>query len=71
MRIDDTQKARLEKLAKSTGRPAAFYIRQALDTSLDRMEYIYRLEQDAIALRRGELETLPLEELVAECGLED
>jgi RHH-type transcriptional regulator, rel operon repressor / antitoxin RelB len=58
-RIPDALETRLDKLAKLTGRPKSFYVRQALTTHLDEIEdtytALYRLENPA---RRWTLEEL-------------
>ena len=71
LRVDEAQKRRLDELATKTGRPKAFYIREAIEAYLDDAEYIYELQTEAEAVRRGELETVTLDELKAECGLAD
>ncbi|MGV0349973.1 type II toxin-antitoxin system RelB family antitoxin [Corynebacterium guaraldiae] len=71
LRIDAEQKERLDSLASKTGRSGAFYLRKALDAYLDQLEYVYTLEAEAEAARRGELETISLEDLEAECGVEN
>lgn len=68
-RVDAEQKRRLDMLAAKTGRPGSYYIRQALEAHLDELEYAYALEAEAEAARRGEIETISLDELEAECGL--
>jgi RHH-type rel operon transcriptional repressor/antitoxin RelB len=51
VRIPDEMETRLEELAKLTGRPKSFYVRQALETHLDEIEdtytALYRLEHPA------------------------
>ena len=71
LRVDSKQKERLDALASRTGRAGAFYLRKALDSYLDQLEYVYILETEAEAARRGELETISLQELEDECGLVD
>lgn len=71
LRIDEDQKRRLEELARRTGRPISFYVREALGLHLAELEYIYKLESDAEAVRRGELRTVSLDELESELGLAD
>ena len=70
LRVDAKQKQRLDALARKTGRPGSFYLRHALDAHLDELEYVYTLEAEAKAARRGEIETTSLDELEAEFGLE-
>jgi len=59
-RIPDALESRLEKLAKLTGRPKSFYVRQALTTHLDEIEEtytaLYRLENPARRWTLDELE---------------
>jgi len=59
VRISDALEDRLDKLAKLTGRPKSFYVRQALATHLDEIEdtytALYRLENPA---KRWTLEDL-------------
>lgn len=60
VRIPDELENRLERLAKLTGRPKSFYIRQALAAQLDEIEdtytAIYRLENPARRWTLDELE---------------
>jgi RHH-type rel operon transcriptional repressor/antitoxin RelB len=59
VRVPDSVEKRLDKLAKLTGRPKSFYVRQALTAHLDEIEdtytALYRLENPA---RRWTLEEL-------------
>jgi RHH-type transcriptional regulator, rel operon repressor / antitoxin RelB len=59
-RIPDVLESRLDKLAKLTGRPKSFYVRQALTTHLDEIEdtytALYRLENPARRWTLDELE---------------
>ena len=59
VRIPNSVEERLDKLAKLTGRPKSFYVRQALETHLDEIEdtytALYRLEHKA---KRWTLEDL-------------
>jgi RHH-type rel operon transcriptional repressor/antitoxin RelB len=59
VRIPDAMQDRLDKLAKLTGRPKSFYVRQALETHLDEIEdaytALYRLENPG---RRWTLEEI-------------
>ena len=43
---------------------------RTLEEHLSETEYIYGLERDAEAVRRGELQTRPLDELWDELGIE-
>jgi RHH-type rel operon transcriptional repressor/antitoxin RelB len=59
VRVSDAIEGRLDKLAKLTGRPKSFYVREALDAHLDEIEdtytALYRLEHKA---KRWTLEDL-------------
>jgi RHH-type rel operon transcriptional repressor/antitoxin RelB len=60
VRIPESIESRLEKLARLTGRPKSFYVRQALETHLDEIEdtytALYRLEKPARRWTLDELE---------------
>lgn len=60
VRIPETVERRLDKLAKLTGRPKSFYVRQALTAHLDEIEdtytALYRLENPARRWTLDELE---------------
>ncbi|MDT9407847.1 type II toxin-antitoxin system RelB family antitoxin [Corynebacterium rouxii] len=56
----------LEWLSRRTGRPGSFYLREALNVLLADLEYVYRLEEEAAQVRRGELGTVPLSQLEGE-----
>lgn len=71
LRVNAKQKERLDALASRTGRTGAFYLRKALDSYLDELEFVYALEAEAEAARCGELDTISLQELEDECGLVD
>lgn len=61
---------RLDRLAASTGRSKSYYLIRTVEEHLSETEYIYGLERDAEAVRRGELKTRPLDELWDELGIE-
>ncbi len=71
LHIDAEQKRRLDRLSKRTGRSSSFYVREALGAHLAELEYLYTLEDEAAQIRRGELETVSLTDLEAECDLGD
>jgi RHH-type rel operon transcriptional repressor/antitoxin RelB len=60
VRIPDDLEDRLNKLAKLTGRPKSFYVREALTAHLDEVEdtytALYRLEKPARRWTLDELE---------------
>ncbi len=60
VRISDTLENRLDRLAKLTGRPKSYYVRQALVTHLDEIEdtytALYRIENPTRRWTLNELE---------------
>jgi len=54
-----------------TGRPATFYVREAIESYIDDLEYAYALRAEAEAVRRGEIKTRRLDEIAASLGLDD
>src|SRR5699024_1339490 len=61
---------RPDRLAASTGRSKSYYLIRTLEEHHSDTEYIYGLERDAEAVRRGEQQTRPLDELWDELGIE-
>lgn len=70
VRLPEDIKTRLDALAAATGRPAAFYVREAVAEHLSELEYAYTLRAEAEAARRGELPTAPLDDLTRELGFD-
>lgn len=70
VRLPDDIKTRLDALAASTGRSAAFYVREAVAEHLSELEYAYALRAEAEAARRGELSTASLDDLTRELGFD-
>ena len=70
VRLPDDLKRRLDDLGSRTGRPATFYVREAVESSIDDLEYAYALKADAEAVRRGEIKTRRLDEIAAALGLD-
>ncbi|MBX5186753.1 MULTISPECIES: DUF6290 family protein [unclassified Rhizobium] len=71
LRLPPDIEARLDELAKRTGRSKSFYARQAILEHLDDLEDIYLAEKRLEELRRGESDSVPLAELMARHGLEN
>lgn len=71
LRLPPEIEARLEELAKRTGRSKSFYARQAILEHLDDLEDIYLAEKRLEELRRGESDTVSLAELMTRHGLEN
>jgi RHH-type rel operon transcriptional repressor/antitoxin RelB len=62
--------ARLEVLAKATGRTKTFYAREAIVSHIEDLEDLYLAEQRLLAHRAGESDGVALEDLMKRYGLE-
>lgn len=66
VRLDSKVKERLDALSASTGRTAAYYVREAVMEHLDELEYAYQLRGEVEAMRRGEIATVSRDDLAAD-----
>lgn len=71
IRLPEEIEARLENLAKRTGRSKTFYARQAILEHIDDLEDLYLAEQIKRRIDSGEESTSTLEEVEARLGLAD
>ncbi|WP_345794439.1 DUF6290 family protein [Thauera sp. JM12B12] len=71
IRLPPDVEARLDALAKATGRTKTFYAREAILEHLDDLEDLYLAEQRLIANRSGESATYSLDDVERILGLED
>lgn len=71
LRLPDEAEARLEALAKRTGRSKSFYARQAILEHLDDLEDAFLAEKVLDRIRTGEEATFTLDEVEQELGLAD
>ncbi|ANM09523.1 MULTISPECIES: type II toxin-antitoxin system RelB family antitoxin [unclassified Rhizobium] len=71
LRLPPEIEARLDELARRTGRSKSFYARQAILEHLDDLEDIYLAEKRLEELRRGESDTVSLAELMTRHGVEN
>jgi RHH-type rel operon transcriptional repressor/antitoxin RelB len=71
IRLPEKIEARLDRLAKRTGRTKTYYAREAILRYLDDLEDIYFAEKELAAIRSGRSKTIPLEEIMRRHGLED
>ncbi len=69
--IPDELLQRLERMAAQTGRPKAFFIKEAVISHLDDLEDIYIAEQRLADLRAGRSRTHTLDEVETALGLAD
>ena len=71
IRLPAEVEARLENLAKSTGRTKTFYAREAILEHLEDLEDLYLAESRLLQVRAGRSKTIPLEEVMKKYGLEN
>ena len=71
IRLPEEIEARLDNLAKRTGRSKTFYAREAILKHLDDLEDLYLAEQAVQRIRSGEEQTASLDEVEARLGLAD
>ncbi|MFC6487851.1 DUF6290 family protein [Nitratireductor sp. GCM10026969] len=62
IRLSDETYARLQALAKRTGRTASYYIREAIEERLEELEDIYLAEKALERIQRGESKVVSAEE---------
>lgn len=70
IRLPEEIEARLENLAKATGRTKTFYAREAILEYLEDMEDLYLAKQRMADIQAGRSKTIPLEELMKRYGME-
>ena len=71
IRLDDDLAARLERLARLTGRSKSFYVKQAIENHLEDLEDLYAAQQVAKRVAEGHERLIPLEQVERELGLAD
>jgi RHH-type transcriptional regulator, rel operon repressor / antitoxin RelB len=63
VRLATDVEERLDRLAARTGRTKAYYLRELIVTGLDRVEWEYDVLARASEVRRGEVQTVTLDEV--------
>ncbi|MGM0675576.1 MAG: type II toxin-antitoxin system RelB family antitoxin [Spirochaetota bacterium] len=71
VRLPKDLEARLDRLAKKTGRTKTYYVREAITEHLEEIEDVYLARQVLERVRAGEEDTVALEDLIREYGVED
>lgn len=71
IRLPEEIEARLDNLAKRTGRSKTFYAREAILEHLENLEDLYLAEQVMRRIDSGEEKTSTLDEVEARLGLTD
>jgi len=70
IRLPEDMEVRLNALAAATKRPKSFYVREALERSLEDIEDVYLADAAYEQFVAGGKKTVPLEEVMKEYGLE-
>lgn len=70
IRLSADMEQRLNMLANATQRPKSFYVREALERSLEDIEDAYLTEAAYERFKAGGEKAIPLEEVMREHGLE-
>lgn len=71
IRLNDDLDARLERIARLTGRTKSFYVKQALEDQIQDLEDLYLARRVAKRVADGRERVIPLEELERELGVDD
>lgn len=71
VRVPKEIEDRLDRIAKLTGRTKTFYVREAILEHLEELEDIYVAEKVLENVRSGKEETVTLDGLLKEYGVED
>ena len=71
IRLDKEIEDRLKLLAERTGRSCSFYLREAIESSLPRLEWEYDLRRRVSDVRSGKAETYSLDEVRKSLELDD
>jgi len=71
VRLPAELEARLNILAENTKRPKSFYVREALERSLEDIEDVYLAEAALERFRASGEKAVPLEEMERRLGLAD
>ena len=71
IRLSEELEARLENLAKATGRTKTFYAREAIAEYLEDLEDLYLAEKSLKDIQEGRSKTYTLDEVKAELGIDD
>jgi RHH-type rel operon transcriptional repressor/antitoxin RelB len=70
VRLAPELEKRLSHLASVTGRTKAYYIKEAVTSTIDRMEYEYGILKDLEDYRAGRVQALTSKEVGEQLGLD-
>lgn len=69
VRLSKDLEARLDRLARETGRTKTYYVREAITEHIEEMEEVYLAQQVLERIRAGKEDTIALEDLIDRYGL--
>lgn len=70
LRLPEDLEARLDALAKKTGRTKSFYAREAIVEYIDDLEDLYLAQKRSALIDKGKTRTMSLDEVERELGLD-
>jgi len=70
IRLDEHLEARLERLARLTGRSKSFYVKQAIEDHIEDLEDVYLAQRVAQRVAEGRERLIPLKDLERELGMD-
>ena len=70
LRLPDDLEARLEALARKTGRTKSYYAREAIVEFIDDLEDLYLAQKRYALIEKGKSKTLSLDEAEAQLGVD-
>ena len=62
--------AEIDARLEATGRTKTFYVRETILEHLDDLEDVYLAEQQLTDIRSGKIQSIPLEDVMKQYGLE-
>ncbi len=71
IRVPEELAARYDELARRTRRSKATYIREAMERSIDAMEWEYGIAQEWEDIKAGRVQTVTHDEIRRSLGLDD
>jgi RHH-type transcriptional regulator, rel operon repressor / antitoxin RelB len=69
LRLPEDLEARLDALARKTGRTKSFYAREAIVEYIDDLEDLYLAQKRSALIDKGKSRTLTLDEVEAQLGV--
>ena len=70
LRLPEDLEARLDALARKTGRTKSYYAREAIVEYIDDLEDLYLAQKRYALIEKGKAKTLSLDEVEAQLGVD-